>query len=119
MDPRTAYILDYFRRIYRVPAEVEIGYGTRDRRINIHAGSGRFFEGDAPYPAEKVIWKNWRERDIPVLFGGDPQQPLLTVEGGRAFIHHDLLAAGPPEHIATTPDSHTGHYLAPLLAPRA
>ena len=30
-----------------------------------------------------------------------------------------LLAAGPPEHIATTPDSHTGHYLAPLLAPRA
>ena len=92
MDPRTAYILDYFRRIYRVPAEVEIGYGTRDRRINIHAGSGRFFDGDAPYPAEKVIWKSWRERDIPVLFGGDPQQPLLTVEGGGAFIHHDLLA---------------------------
>lgn len=92
MDPRFAYILDYFRRIYRVPAEVEIGYGTRDRRINIHAGCGRFFEGNAPYPAENVIWKNWRETDIPLLFSGDPEQQLLTLDVGRAFIHHDLLA---------------------------
>jgi len=30
-----------------------------------------------------------------------------------------ILAAGPPEHIAATPGSHTGQYLAPLLAPRA
>ena len=41
----------------------------------------------------------------------------LGPEGGDGG--GSLLAAGPPEAISTTPGSHTGRYLAPLLAPRA
>ena len=38
----------------------------------------------------------------------------LGPEGGDKGGH--LVAAGPPEAIAACPDSHTGHYLAPVLA---
>jgi len=41
----------------------------------------------------------------------------LGPEGGAGG--GQIIASGTPEQVAANPASHTGHYLAPLLLPRA
>lgn len=93
MNPKFRYILTYFRQIYDVPAEIEIGYGTKDCKINIFASQTRYFEDFSPFPMEQIAWKTWKYHDIPFLFSTAGDQEPLEVVNGKAFINDDILAA--------------------------
>ena len=61
MRPQFSYILNYFRKLYKVPVEIEIGHDTKDKKVNITVGDWNFFQSFQNYPVEKVIWKKWKE----------------------------------------------------------
>lgn len=93
IDPRIAYVLDYFRQLYTVPPEIEIGYGSGDKKINIVPGNLRYFDRMELLPPREVCWLRWRGSRIPVLFSRDPSTPLFEWREGRLFIQHDILAS--------------------------
>ncbi len=93
MNPKFKYILDYFRAVYQVPAEIMIGYGSIDQKVNIFASNTSYFDEFSAFPLSQIVWKTWQGREIPILFPGDPEAPALEFRNGRAIIHDDLLAS--------------------------
>jgi hypothetical protein len=92
-DPKFSYVLNYFRSIYNLPQQIEIGYGTNDHKINIHASHTRYFDSFGPFPEETIIRKEWAAKKIPFLFAENNSPPVLEVKDNRAFIQYDILAA--------------------------
>lgn len=93
MKSKIEYVLQHFRAIYGLPASVQIGYGVTDRQINVAAAGGDFFSSLRPYPPNQAVWKEWKERSLPILFSQDPHAPLIEMRAGKAFIGHDILAS--------------------------
>lgn len=93
MLPKFKYILDYFRKAYQVPDDVEIGYGTDDRIINIFDSQTSYFDELIPYNPDWVIWDEWQGIRLPFLFPAAPATDLISFENDRCFIRHDLLAS--------------------------
>ena len=93
MNPKFQYILDTFRKTYEVPPEIEIGYGTKDCKVNIYNSQTRYFEDFSPFPANQIVRKLWRYHDIPFLFSTVENQEPLEVVNGKAFVNDDILAA--------------------------
>ena len=87
------YILSHFRTLYEVPADLDIGYGTADRRVNIHDAGSQFWRQMAAYDPRDVTWHQWDGVSLPFLFCDRPDAPLLRMEGDRAFISDDLFAS--------------------------
>lgn len=93
MNPKFEYILDYFRAIYQVPSDIMIGYGSVDQKINIYASGTSYFDEFSAFPQSQIVWKTWQDRQIPILFPGNPEAPALEFRADRAIIHDDLLAS--------------------------
>lgn len=93
VNPKFAYVLNYFRKLYQLPPEVDIGYGTKDHKINIHDCRTAYFESLNPFPENNLVEKTWQNTRIPFLFAESSAAEVLTVDSGRAFIHYDVLAA--------------------------
>ena len=93
MNPKFSYVLNYFRKTYQLPPDVDIGYGTKDRKINIYNCQTAYFESLNPFPENNLTEKPWQNRNIPFLFSESSDAEILTIENDRAYIHYDLLAA--------------------------
>jgi len=95
MHPRYQYILGEFRHLYGLPREMAFGYGSfqEDARVQIRCSGTLFFEGERLFPEKPAVWKTWKKRSIPFLFGADPEKPLIEHEDGQWFIHADILAS--------------------------
>lgn len=87
------YILDCFRNIYKVPSEVEIGYGSEDKKINIKKGNISFFDTSAVYPYGSEVWKEWRNENIPFLFDKSDKDAVLEFRDDHCYINYDIIAS--------------------------
>jgi hypothetical protein len=92
MNPKFAYVLNYFRQIYHLSSEIDIGYGTQNKKINIYQTRSRFFESPAPLPVNQIIWKEWKLQRLPFLFSSTDRFPVLEFRDDQAFIRYDILA---------------------------
>ena len=93
MQPEIKYVLAYFRDLYRIPGEIDIGYGTTDCKINIAGGDLSYFGRLVPYPTNGMIRKEWQGKQIPFLFDASDSPPVFSINDGKAFIHYDILAS--------------------------
>ena len=93
MDPRFQYVLDYFKQVYSVPPEIEIGYGTHDKKINIKKGNIRYFDMHDTYSPKRAVWKEWQNKRIPLLFDTNNEMSLVEIKEHRVFINYDILAS--------------------------
>ena len=86
------YIVNYFRSIYAVPAEIQLGYGTEHLPVNVFASASNVFRNHKLLDEQTIVWTKWRDKKIPVLFPAASHLPLLETTGERIFIRHDLFA---------------------------
>lgn len=93
MNPGFTYVLDYFRKLYNIPAGIKIGYGCSDSKINIQMGEIEYFNKLEPYPVENVVWQQWNGTKIPFLFDNRNKKPILEVVDSKVFINYDILAS--------------------------
>lgn len=93
MNPQFLYILNCFRKLYQLPPEIEIGHGTQNKKVNIAFGNCDYFQSLKTYPLEKVIWKEWKNQKIPLLFDVDPNLPVLEQKDYKIFINYDIIAS--------------------------
>lgn len=103
-DPRIAYVIEVFRNQYRLPREIRITYGPGDgsgsgdgagdeKGVHVTARAGSFFEGRETVRPDQLVWRKWRERAIPFLFAETDRGEPIRIDGHRAVIEYDLLAA--------------------------
>ncbi len=91
MNLQIEYVLNYFRQIYQLPLEFDIGYGTTDRKVNIYNCKTHYFDTTDSYPNGWVVWKEWKNKRIPFLFPNKHELPILEIKNEQAFIHYDIL----------------------------
>ena len=87
------YVLDYFRAVYRVPGDIEIGYGSNDKKVNIFRTDSAYFSDLSVFPVSQIVWKDWAGREIPILFPGKHFAPLLEEKDGQIWVNDDLPAS--------------------------
>jgi hypothetical protein len=87
------YVLNYFRAIYSIPDEIEIGYGNSDKKVNIYCTDSPYFSELSVFPIYQIVWKDWGGREIPILFPGKHFAPLLEEANGKVWVNDDLLAS--------------------------
>ncbi|MGH1364271.1 MAG: DUF7033 domain-containing protein [Calditrichia bacterium] len=87
------YILNMFKRLYRIPPEIAIGYGDEEATINIIPCETNYFEQLAPFDASNCVKKQWQDRELPFLFTTSDANPILTTDYNKVVIHYDILAS--------------------------
>ncbi len=87
------YVLDYFRSVYAVPRDIEIGYGSSDKKVNIFRSDSSYFTELSVFPISQIVWKDWAGREIPILFPGKHFAPPLEDIDGQVWVNDDLLAS--------------------------
>ncbi len=84
------YIIDTFKRLYRVNKDLKIGY-DEDSHIRICSHSGSFFDQADPFP-KHLTRKEWKGTSVPFLFHKSNEQEIITVHEKGLLINYDILA---------------------------
>ncbi len=94
MKNKARYVLDLFRSIYAVPAELVIHYGEENRSegVRIRPNHSGFFNSRTRLDVSKIVWKSWREQRIPFLFNREAAE-VISREAGQVVINLDIVAA--------------------------
>ncbi|MFC1568996.1 polysaccharide deacetylase family protein [bacterium] len=91
MNPRIKYVLDYFRKLYQVPDEIKIGYGTQDCQVQVYQSDTTHFNLLQSFDVSQVIWKTWKNHKIPILFGQNKIEAILQEDRDYIRINDDIL----------------------------
>ena len=91
MDARIQYVINYFRKMYHIPEDFEIGYGTSNQPINVHQADPEYFTTIQVLDISQVYWKKWKDQKLPLLFGPYNDQPFFEKINGKVMVHDDLF----------------------------
>lgn len=92
LSPYRQYIIDYIRKIYAIPDDITIGNQQSSAMIRIPDLAGNFFDNEALLKPDNIVWKDWRDQSIPVLFPGN-DLPWYRREKQSIVLNDDLLAS--------------------------
>lgn len=93
MYPGYAYIIDYFRRLYRLPEKVSIGYGDPTAKVNIIPCENSYFESFKPFDPQHLVMKEWKDVLLPFLFAGSDETPILKQAEDSVTIQYDIVVS--------------------------
>ncbi|AMM52016.1 hypothetical protein TH61_13635 [Rufibacter sp. DG15C] len=88
------YVLFHFRKLYHLPATLEISYGHDGQsRIQITQTTSTFFERQQAQPVQ-VVWKEWRGTKLPLFFDEAIDQPwFFQNTQGQVIVPYDVIAS--------------------------
>ena len=108
-------ILNYFLTNYALKYSFEKGkvlFGdTKKGCITIKKEDNGFFDGKKQISTDGIVWKSWKNKEIPFLFSKDANKEILTKTDGYVSINYDVVSAssyllsGWHEHISDNKDS--------------
>ena len=89
-----AYFLDNYRLYYDID-HIPISYGDLEKsRIRIvKSVNDDFWDQKFDIDPQKIIWKKWKDVDIPFLFAQDDRSEIITHVDGYISINYDIVAS--------------------------
>lgn len=87
-----SYVMDTFYSLFEGNSLPEISYGLESGDVQIHQCDLTFFSKNNPTPAQ-IIWKDWEDTSIPILFHDDDTLAIIEKKDGSVIINYDIVAS--------------------------
>ena len=94
MEDRFTYIIENFRIFYPYN-ELKIAYGEDgDSPLCIkNSVPDSFFRKKENIDEQKVVWKTWKDVQIPFLFERSGEPDIITQKENQVYINYDIIAS--------------------------
>lgn len=93
MEKQLEFLLKNFSFFYQI-GTCSIGYSSPNADISIvQSVSPSFWKERKDIDTQHIVWKKWKDVEIPFLFSTDSSQEIISYVDGKATINYDIVAS--------------------------